>query len=113
MVQDARVVVKHLDEDVAPKPAQPLTLLEHGDSAVGGLVNRLERLHLHTSNGIDRMYRRASGNAVPARGYCWLPWAFVRGKHAQQLAEGKPDFPATIAGLVPPMPLVLLVDCDP
>ena len=57
MVQDARVVVKHLDEDVAPEPAQPLALLEHGDGAAGGPVNRLKRLHLHTSNGIDRMRR--------------------------------------------------------
>ena len=41
---------------------------EHGDSVAGGLVSRLERLRLHISNGIDRMRRRASGNAVPARG---------------------------------------------
>jgi len=34
-------------------------------------------------------------------------------QRAQQLAEGKPDCRAAIAGLVPPMPLVLLVDCDP
>ena len=77
MAQDARVVVKHLGEDIAPEPAQPLAVGEHGDSVAGGLVSRLERLRLHISNGIDRMRRRASGNAVPARGYCWLPWACV------------------------------------
>ena len=73
MAQDTRVVVKHLDEYIAPEPAQPLAVGEHGDSVAGGLVNRLERLHLHTSNGSDHMRRRPSGNAVPAPGYCWLP----------------------------------------
>src|SRR5487761_1348454 len=57
VAQDTRVVVKHLNEDVAPEPAQPLALLEHGDGAAGGPVNRLKRLHLHTSNGSDRMRR--------------------------------------------------------
>jgi hypothetical protein len=54
----------------AGTPAWPRTLAtgEHGDSVAGGLVNRLECLHLHTSNGIDRMRRRPSGKAVPAHG---------------------------------------------
>jgi len=67
MVQDARVVVEHLDEDIAPEPAQPLALLEHGDSAAGGLVSRLKRLRLHVCNGNGRTPRKASGSTVPAR----------------------------------------------
>jgi hypothetical protein len=58
MTENACVVIKHLDQDIAPEPAQPLAVGEHGDSVAGSLVNRLERLHLHTSNGIDRMRRR-------------------------------------------------------
>ena len=49
MVQDARVVVKHLDEDVAPEPAQPLAVGEHGDGVAGGLVNRLDGMMLRQS----------------------------------------------------------------
>ena len=73
MAQDAGVVIKHLGEDVPPEPAQPLAVPEHGDSAAGGLVDRLERLHPHTSNGIDHMRRGASGTAVPARDCYWPP----------------------------------------
>jgi hypothetical protein len=66
VAQDARVVVKHLDEDIAPEPAQPLAVLEHGESATGGLINRVKRLHLHVCNGSDRTPCQASGTAVPA-----------------------------------------------
>jgi hypothetical protein len=31
------------------------------------------------------MRRRPSGNAVPARGYCWLPWACVREQAHREL----------------------------
>jgi len=67
VTQDTRVVVKHLDEDITPEPAQPLALLEHPDGAAGGLVNRLKRLHLHISNGSDRTPCKSSGTTVPAR----------------------------------------------
>jgi hypothetical protein len=73
MAQDTGVVIKHLGEDVTPQPAQRLAVPEHGGSAAGGLVDRLERLYPHTSNGIDHMRRGASGKAVPARGCYWLP----------------------------------------
>ena len=77
MAQDARVVVKHLGEDIAPEPAQPLAVGEHGDSVAGGLISRLERLRLHISNGIDRMRRRTSGNADRPAATAGLPWECV------------------------------------
>ncbi len=33
VVQDACEVVEQLDKDVAPEPAQPLVILQHGESA--------------------------------------------------------------------------------
>jgi hypothetical protein len=65
MTQDTRVVIKHLDEDIPPEPAQPLTIPEHADSTARSLVNRLERPHLHTCNGSDRIRRGPSGNTAP------------------------------------------------
>src|SRR4029077_9626465 len=54
VVEHARVVVKHLHKDIAPEPAQPLAILEHGDRAVGSLVNRLKPPHLHSRSSDDR-----------------------------------------------------------
>jgi hypothetical protein len=65
MTQDTCVVIKHLDEDIPPEPAQPLTIPEHADSTARSLVNRLERPHLHTCNGSDRIRRGPSGNTAP------------------------------------------------
>jgi hypothetical protein len=63
---------------------------------------------LRSSYHFDRQVGDAQVLHLPAQG--------MRGvslQRAQQLDSGKPDCPAAIAGLVLPMPLVLLVDCDP
>jgi hypothetical protein len=61
MAKDTRIVVQHLDEDIAPEHAQPPALREHGNSAAGGLVDRLKRPYLHTRYGSDRVLSTASG----------------------------------------------------
>src|ERR1019366_9804233 len=68
MAQDTRVVVKHLDEDIPPETAQPLTIPEHASGAARSLVNRFERPHLHICNGSDRIRRGPSGNTALFRG---------------------------------------------
>lgn len=50
-MQDAGVVIQQLGEDITPQPAQPLAVFDHGDSAVGSLVSRIERTRLHACNG--------------------------------------------------------------
>jgi hypothetical protein len=44
------VVIEHLNEDIPPEPAQPLTVGQHDDSAARRLVSRLKRPRLHTCN---------------------------------------------------------------
>jgi hypothetical protein len=46
MMQDAGVVVEHLDEDIPPQPAQSLAIGEHGDGTGGRLASTLKRLRL-------------------------------------------------------------------
>ena len=63
MVQNACVVIQQLNKDIPPETAQPLAILEHGSGAVGSLISRLERPHLHVCNGSDQAYRNTSGKA--------------------------------------------------
>ena len=64
VVQDACVVVQQLDKDVAPEPAQPLIILQHGKSAASSLVSRLKRPHLHACNASDQRRRKVPGGAA-------------------------------------------------
>jgi hypothetical protein len=66
VAQDAGVVVQHLDEDIAPEPAQPLAIFDHGDSADSRLVSRLERPPLRACNGNDPGRRAGQGKKVLA-----------------------------------------------
>jgi hypothetical protein len=88
VAQDARVVVKQLDEDIAPEPAQRLALLEHRGSVAGGLATISNAALLHEAMAIrgemdiesyDRLFpaqdylpRRGFGNliALPLEGRC-------------------------------------------
>lgn len=63
MPQNACVVIQQLNKDIPPETAQPLAILEHGSGAVGSLIRRLERPHLHVCNGSDQAYRNTSGKA--------------------------------------------------
>jgi hypothetical protein len=56
----------------------------------------------------DRQVGDAQVLHLPAQGMRGVSW-----QRAQQLAEGNQIAQRAIAGLVLPMPLVLLVDCDP
>lgn len=63
MPQNACVVIQQLNKDIPPETAQPLAILEHDSGAVGSLIRRLERPHLHVCNGSDQAYRNTSGKA--------------------------------------------------
>ena len=61
MVQNACVIIQQLNKDIPPETAQPLAILEHGNGAVGSLISRLERPHLHVCNGSDQECRCWAG----------------------------------------------------
>jgi hypothetical protein len=84
MAQDARVVIKHLDEDIAPEPAQPL--------ALRSMAAALSAAWLTVSNACictPAMVSIACAAGRHARPYsprcCWLPWARIMGNAGREL----------------------------
>jgi hypothetical protein len=92
MSQNARVVIQQLSKNVPPETTQPIAILKHGDSALGGLISRLERRHLHVRNG--------SGHEGPASRPDPLIMACATHDRSQRAAE-KHTRPRAIAQPTP------------